>query len=208
MLESKQTQPCFYLTAKADIGKISEMRRPLSKQLGTRISMNDFFIRAMGVAVEKSPLMAGSFKDDYIEIAETVNVGLAVAAPKGLVVPVVKNANKKKLSEIAKVTAELIEKAKINKLSLDDLSGGCITLTALGMFGIDSFLAIPLPGQCSILSVGKIIERPVPNQGNTEIKKFVEFGLSADNRIVSGDYVAKFLAEIINLAENPKKLID
>ena len=208
MLESKRTQPCFYMTARADVGAIVEGRRQISKQLGTRISMNDFFIRAMAIAVEKYPLIAGSFKDDHIEITESVNIGLAVAAPKGLVVPVVKNANNKSIAEIAKETGELIEKARNNKLRLDELSGACITLTALGMFGIDSFLAIPSPGQCGILSVGKIIEQPVPCDGNIEIKKFVEFGLAVDGRIVGADYAAKFLVETTNLIANPQKLID
>jgi pyruvate dehydrogenase E2 component (dihydrolipoamide acetyltransferase) len=207
MLTSKQTQPCFYMTAKADVGEIAETRRPLSKQLGTRISMNDFFIRAMALAVEKFPLMAGSFKDDFIEIAETINIGLAVAAPKGLVVPVVKNANAKSLVDIAKQTNELIEKARNNKLSLDDLSGACLTLTALGMFGIDSFLAIPSPGQCSILSIGKIIEEPFVRDGSITTKKIIDFGLAADGRIVTYDYAAQFLAEITNLVAAPQKLV-
>jgi len=203
MLESKQTQPCFYMTATADVGKIAEMRRPMSKQLGVRISMNDFIIRAMAMAIEQYPMMSGIFRDDHIEVTETANIGLAVAAPKGLVVPVIKNANKKSLMDIARASAELIEKAKNNKLSLDELSGACITLTALGMFGIDSFLAIPSPGQCSILSIGKITERPIVCQNNIEIKKIIEFGLAADNRIVSEDYAAKFLIEITNLVANP-----
>jgi pyruvate dehydrogenase E2 component (dihydrolipoamide acetyltransferase) len=208
MLESKQNQPCFYMTAKADVGAVVEIRRQISKQLGTKVSINDFFIRAMAVAVEKYPLMASSFKGDHIEIAESVNVGLAVAAPKGLVVPVVKNANGKNLADIAKETAELIEKARNNKLSLDDLSGACITLTALGMFGIDSFLAIPVPGQCGIISVGKIVEEPALSDGKIAVKKAVEFGLAADGRIVTYDYAAKFLVEITELVANPQKLLD
>jgi pyruvate dehydrogenase E2 component (dihydrolipoamide acetyltransferase) len=123
-------------------------------------------------------------------------------------VPVVKNANEKNLANIAKETNELVEKARNNKLNLDDLSGACITLTALGMFGIDSFLAIPSPGQCGIISVGKILEEIVLCDGKSEARKFVEFGLAADGRIVTYDYAAKFLVEITNLAANPEKLID
>jgi pyruvate dehydrogenase E2 component (dihydrolipoamide acetyltransferase) len=189
MLESKQTKPCFYLTARADIGEINEIRRPMSKKLGTRISMNDFFIRAMALAVKKYPLMATG----------EINVGLAVASPSGLVVPVIKNADSKSLGDIAKESAELIEKARNNKLTLDELYGACITLTALGMFGIDSFLAIPSPGQRSILSVGRIIERSIPCGGEITVKKIVEFGLSADATMVKADYAAKFLVEITKL---------
>jgi pyruvate dehydrogenase E2 component (dihydrolipoamide acetyltransferase) len=207
MLESKQTQPCFYMTAKADIGGIAESRRQISKQLGTRILINDFFILAMAVAVKRFPLMAGSFKGDHIEIAENINIGFAFTAPKGLIVPVVKNANGKSLADIAKGTAELIEKARTDKLSIENLSGACITLTALGMFGIDSFLAIPIPGQCGIISVGKIIEEPFVYDGKIAARKVVEFGLAADGRIVGADYAAKFLVEITNLVTNFQKLL-
>lgn len=207
MLESKQNQPCFYMTAKAEIGQIAELRRSLSKQASVKITINDFFIRAAAVAIGKYPLMAGSIKGDGIEIAESVNVGLAVAAPKGLVVPVVKNAGGKSIADIAKETGELIDKARNNKLRLDEMSGACITLTALGMFGIDSFLAIPPPGQCSILSAGRILEEPVFRGGKMESRKLIEFGLAADGRIVSYDYAAKFLVEITNLVANPQKLI-
>ncbi len=208
MLESKQNQPCFYMTAKADVGVIYDLRRQVSKQTGTRVSMNDFFIRAMALAIEQFPLFAGAIENDEIVIAENVNVGLAVAAPKGLVVPVIKNANRKNLVQISKDTAELIDKARNNKLILDDLTGACITLTALGMFGIDSFLAIPSPGQCSILSVGKIIEEPILKDGKIETKKNVEFGLAVNGRIVPYDYAAKFLVEITNSLANPQKLVD
>jgi pyruvate dehydrogenase E2 component (dihydrolipoamide acetyltransferase) len=206
MLESKQTQPCFYMTAKADVGQIGEIRRPLSKETGVRISMNDFFLRAMAVAIEKYPLMAGIFKDNYIEIAESIDVGLAVAAPNGLVVPMIKDANKKSLADIAKQSAELIDKARNNKLNLDELAGACMTLTALGMFGIDSFLAIPSPGQCGILSVGKVNEEVILLDGKPETKKMIEFGLAADHRIVTPAYGAEFLTEITNLVSNPEKL--
>ena len=207
MLESKRGQPCFYMTAKTDIGGIAGSRRQIGKQLGTRILMNDFFIRAMAVAVERFPLMTGSFKGDRIEIAENINVGFAITAPKGLVVPVVKNANSKSLADIAKEAAELIGKARADKLSLDDLSGACITLTAIGMFGIDSFLAIPIPGQCGIISVGKIIEEPFAYDGEIRARKVIELGLAADGRIVGADYAARFLVEITNLVANLQKLL-
>jgi pyruvate dehydrogenase E2 component (dihydrolipoamide acetyltransferase) len=208
MLESKQTQPCFYIQAKADITQLAQIRRPLSKKLGTKISINDFFIRAIAIAVERNPLMAGVFKDDHIEIAESVNIGFAVAAVKGLVTPVIKNVHTKNLADISRQMAELIDKARNDKLNLDELSGACITLTVLGMFEIDSFLAIPSPGQCGIVSAGKILEEPVFRNGKAEIRKFIEFALAADGRIVSYDYAARFLADVIKLVANPEKLTD
>jgi pyruvate dehydrogenase E2 component (dihydrolipoamide acetyltransferase) len=198
MLESKRTQPCFYLTSQADVGQLSEIRRPLSKQLGVRISMNDFIIRAIAVAIEKFPLMTQG----------DINVGLAVASPVGLVVPVIKNANSKSLAQIAKESAELIEKARNNKFSLDDLQTGCITLTALGMFGINSFLPIPVPGQRSIISVGKIIDQPIPAKTGISVRKTIEFCLAADITKVDYEYAAKFLVEITNLVAQPQKLYE
>ncbi len=207
MITSKKTQPCFYITAKAFVDKIVEIRRPLSKQLGVRISFNDFIIRAIALATEQNPLLKGVFKDDYIELADDVNVGLAVAAPKGLVVPIVKNASRKSLAEIAATTNALIDKAKNNKLTLDDLTGACTTLSALGMFGINSFLAIPSPGQCSIISMGKIVEQPVVIDGKIEVRKTIEFCLAADSKIISPDYGAKFLMDMVNLISSPDKLV-
>lgn len=207
MIESKQTKPCFYLRAKANITWITKNRRPLSKKLGVRISTNDFYIRAMALAVGKFTLMAGDFKGDYIQIAATVNVGLAVAAPGGLVVPVVRRANEKSLVEIASETASLTKKARLGKLTLEELEGACITLTALGMFGIESFLAIPSPRQASILSVGKILDAAVADgEGFAKIKQ-VEFCLAADHRIVNGDYAARFLNAIVKMLEEPESLI-
>ncbi|MCD4830615.1 MAG: 2-oxo acid dehydrogenase subunit E2 [Anaerohalosphaeraceae bacterium] len=207
MLESKQTKPCFYLRAKADITWITKNRRPLSKELGTRVSTNDFYIKSMAMAVEQFPLMAGDFKGDYIQIADEINIGLAVASPAGLVVPVIKCANEKPITEIAAQSTALADKAKLGKLTLDDLNGACITLTALGMFGTESFLAIPSPGQASILSVGKILNVPVPADDGFAMIKQVEFCLAADHRIVNGDYAAKFLSAVVKMLEDPQSIL-
>ena len=209
MIQSKRTQPCVYLTARADVTEMSKIRRPLSKSTGVRISTNDFFLLAMAKAVEKYPLFAGVFKGDYVEIADNINIGLAVASPGGLVVPVIKNANQKTLIEISNSSAAIIAKARDGKLSLGDLEGACSTLTALGMFGIDSFLAIPSIDQASILSAGKIIEMAVPgDDGEIVTEKQIEFGLSVDNRIIGAEYAAKFLNEVVEMVESPESLCD
>jgi pyruvate dehydrogenase E2 component (dihydrolipoamide acetyltransferase) len=121
---------------------------------------------------------------------------------------VVKNAHLKNIADISHQMAELIEKARSNKLSLDEVSGACITLTVLGMFEVDSFFAIPSAIQCCIVSAGKILEVPVVCDGQTEVQKFIEFGLAADGRIVTYDYAARFLAEMINLIADPERLIE
>jgi len=184
------------------------LRHKYSKAVSIRVATNDFCIRAMGLAMEKYPLMAGQFDGDHIQIAGAIDIGLAVSAPQGLVVPIVRDANKKLLPQIAKETAELINKARSNKLTLTDMAGATITLTGLGMYGIDSFIAITSPCQCSILAIGKPTETIIPADGNLVIRKMVGFTLAADHRIVNGNYAARFLRKIVHLLENPKKLMN
>ena len=207
MLHSKLHKPCFYLSIKADVTELMGLRRKYSKQVFTRVATNDFCIRAMALAIEKYPLMAGEFDGDHIRIANSINVGLAVAAPQGLVVPIIRNANKKKLPRIAQESAEFINKAKSNNLVPDDMLGAAITLTGLGMYGIDSFIAVASPCQCSILAMGRPADTVVPIDNNMVIRKIVSLTLAADHRIVNGNYAAKFLKEIAALLESPKKLM-
>lgn len=208
MLHSKRHKPCFYLSIKADVTELMGLRRKYSKAALVRVATNDFCIRAIALAIEKYPLMAGEFDGDHIQIANSINVGLAVAAPQGLVVPIVKDANKKKLPQIAKESAEFINKAKSNNLIPDDMTGAAITLTGLGMYGIDSFIAVASPCQCSILAMGKPTETIVPIDNNMVLRKVVSLTLAADHRIVSGDYAASFLKEIVDLLERPERLTD
>ena len=207
MLHSKLHKPCFYLSIKADVTDLMGLRRKYSKQVSTRVATNDFCICAMAKAIEKYPLMAGEFDGDHIQIAGTINVGLAVAAPQGLVVPIIKNANKKKLPQIAQESAEFINKAKSNNLVPDDMLGAAITLTGLGMYGIDSFIAVASPCQCSILAMGRPTNTVLPIDNNIVIRKTVSLTLAADHRIVNGDYAAKFLKEVVDLLEQPQKLM-
>ena len=208
MLHSKRHKPCFYLGIKADVTELMGLRRKYSKAVAIRVATNDFCIRAMALAMEKYPLMAGQFDGDHIQIAGSIDIGLAVAAPQGLVVPVVRDADKKPLPQIAKETAELVNKARSNNLTPDDMAGATITLTGLGMYGIDSFIAIASPCQCSILAIGKPTETVIPEDGNLVIRKIVGLTLAADHRIVNGAYAAGFLRETVRLLENPKKLME
>ena len=208
MLHSKRHKPCFYLSIKADVTELMGLRRKYSKAVSVRVATNDFCIRAMALAIEKYPLMAGQFDGDHIQIANSIDVGLAVAAPQGLVVPVIRDVHKKKLPQIAVESADFVNKARSNKLAPGDMQGAVITLTGLGMYGIDSFIAIASPCQCSILAIGKPSEELVPIADDMVIRKMVGLTLAADHRIVNGDYAAKFLKEIVALLEKPKELMD
>lgn len=207
MLHSKRHKPCFYLSIKADVTELMGLRRKYSKSVSTRVATNDFCIAAMGRAIEKYPLMAGQFDGDHIQIAGNIDVGLAVAAPQGLIVPIIRDANKKTLPQIAKESGELINKGRSNDLSPDDMQGAVITLTGLGMYGIDSFIAIASPCQCGILAIGKPTKTVVPIEGDIVFRKMVSLTLAADHRIVNGVYAAKFLKEVVGLLEQPQRLI-
>ena len=208
MLDSKQTKPCFYLTVKTDMTEISRTRRNYSKSVGTRVATNDFLIRAMALGIEQFPLMAADLEDEYLRIADTINVGLAVAAPQGLVVPVIKDANIKTLPQIAADSAELIRMAKGNSLNLDHLERATITLTNLGMYSIESFIAIVSPCQCSILSVGRLIDTPIPVGDDIMMRRMMNLTLAVDHRIVNGAYAAQFLSYIMGLLEKPAVLME
>jgi pyruvate dehydrogenase E2 component (dihydrolipoamide acetyltransferase) len=207
MLESKRTIPTFYLRAQADITDLTRMRRELGRSHKAKIGTNDFIIKAMATGVEQFPLMAGQFAGDYIQIAETVNVGLAVAAPQGLVVPVIKNAHRKSLAEIAHDSKTLTDKARSNKLTLTDLTGATITLSNLGVYNIESFLAVAPPGECSILAVGRAVETSVPRDGNFYERKLMSLTIAADHKVVAGAYAAGFLNYIAELLQQPERLI-
>jgi pyruvate dehydrogenase E2 component (dihydrolipoamide acetyltransferase) len=218
MLESKQTKPCYYIGIKADTTELMDSRHELKKRLGVKITSNAFYIKALGLAVREFPLMVGLLsacgetspfggQGDSIKIADSINVGFAVSAPHGLVVPVVKNADKKTLAEIATLEKELTDKARSNKLSLDEITGETIGLSNLGVYDIDSFIGIVPPPATTILAVGNTLRTAVPQNGQVVIRKITDLTIAVDSRVVPDPYAAKFLAHIAELLQNPKNLI-
>ncbi len=197
MLQSKHEIPCFYLTVKADVTDLIELRTKLNKTSPSKgrikISYNDFIMRAVAIGLEKFPIMTGQLAGDTIQLAEAISIGLAITVPGGLVAPIVKDVNKKDVTQIARDSKALVEKARSNKLALTDLEGGCITVSNLGAFGIDSFIPIVVPGQCSILGIGQITETCVPDNGNIITRKLMNMTLSVDHKVTNGAYAAQFL---------------
>jgi len=202
MLRSKREIPCFYLTVKADVTDLVELRTKLNETGDVKISYNDFLIRAVAIGLEKFPIMTGQLEGDTIKLTDTINIGLAVSAPKGLIVPVVKDAHKKDVKQIATDTKALIEKAQNERLLLTDLEGACITVSNLGSFGIESFIPIVIPGQCSILGVGRITDTCIPDNGSVAIRKLMSLTLSVDHKVADGAYAAQFLDFVRKLLED------
>ncbi|MHC4486127.1 MAG: 2-oxo acid dehydrogenase subunit E2 [Planctomycetota bacterium] len=209
MLESKLSKACFYVESKTDVTELMAIRPRLRKSLGVKITTNAFYIRALGLAVQKYPLAAGRLDGENIRIAQRVNVGFAVSAPQGLVVPVVKDAEKKTLVEIAREEKLLTDKARDNRLTLEDIEGETIALSNLGAYGIGSFLGIVPPPTSTILAVGNAVPTAMYRGENDKIavQKMVSLSLAVDHRVINGTYAAQFLAFIAEQLQNPQQLI-
>ncbi|MHC4238926.1 MAG: 2-oxo acid dehydrogenase subunit E2 [Planctomycetota bacterium] len=211
MSESKRTKPCFYVEAKADVTELLGLRPKLSKSLGVKITSNAFLIRALALAVREYPLMIGTLDSrdsaEDIRIAKAINVGFAVNASQGLVVPVVKDADRKALAEIARIEKLLTEKARSNKLTLEDMEGETVALSNLGAYGIDSFLGIVPPPASTILAVGNVVQTVIPRNLGATVRKMVSLTFSVDHRIMGGTYAAKCLNRIREHLGNPQQLV-
>lgn len=202
MVQSKHEIPCFYLSVKADVTDLVKLRARLNKTSNIKVAYNDFIIRAVAMGLEKFPIMTGQVAGESIQLADSIGVGLAISVPGGLVAPILKDVNKKDVRQIARDSKALIEKARSNKLAPEDLEGGCITVSNLGAFEIDSFIPIVVPGQCSILGIGKITETCVPESGNIMIRKLMSMTLSIDHKVTNGAYAAEFLDYVRKLLED------
>jgi pyruvate dehydrogenase E2 component (dihydrolipoamide acetyltransferase) len=202
MLKSKQEIPCFYLTVKADVTDLVELRTKLNETGGVKLSYNDFLLKAVATGLEKYPIMTGQLAGDQIKLADSIGIGLAISVPDGLVAPIVKDVNKKDVRQIATDSQALIERARSNKLTPTDVEGGCITVSNLGGFGIDNFIPIVVPGQCSILGIGRITDTCVPDNGNILVRKLMNMTLSVDHKVTNGAYAAKFLDFVKKMLED------
>ncbi len=196
MLRSKQEMPCFYLNVRADVTELAAYRQKINESRKEELSYNDFIIKAIAIGLEKFPIMTGQIEGDDIKLAKKIGIGLAISTPEGLIAPIIKDPDKKTVSEIARFTKQLIERTKTNQLTLDDLEGGCITLSNLGSFGVDSFIPIVVPGQCSIMGIGRITDNCVPSGDTADgliVRKMMNMTLSVDHKVANGGYAAQFL---------------
>lgn len=206
MLQSKRQIPCFYLNVTVNADKLIAHRAELNASAEVKISFNDFIMRAMACGLLKYPIMTGQLSGDVIKLADSIGTGLAVSTPAGLVAPIVKDVDKKDIHQVARYSRQLIERAKNGKLLPDDLTGGCITLSNLGAFGIDSFVPIVVPGQCSILGVGKITDTLVIDSDKPVTIKMMKMTLSVDHRVANGADAARFLDFVVRRLESPEEL--
>lgn len=204
--ESKFNAPHFYLTVEIDMGNAMEARADLKKN-DIRVSFNDFVVKASAMALKKHPSINSSWHGDKITVHQDVNVGVAVAVPDGLLVPVIMNADQKTMTYINQEVRTLAGKAKEKKLQPNEMTGNTFTISNLGMFGIEEFTAIINSPDSCILAVGSIIEKPVVKNGQIVIGHMMKVTLSCDHRTVDGASGAMFLQTLRGMLENPVRML-
>ncbi len=207
MLKSKREIPCFYLTVRVDMTDLVAARAKMNETGSVKVAFNDFIMKAVATGLEKFPMMTGQLAGDSIKLADAIHVGLAISVPDGLVAPLVKDVNRKDVRQVARDSQALIERTRNDKLDLSDLEGGCITVSNLGAFGIESFIPIVVPGQCSILGIGRITDTCVPDNGNILVRRLMNMTLSVDHKVTNGAYAAQFLDFVKKALEDPKALM-
>lgn len=205
--ESKFSAPHFYLTIEMDMDNAIAARSSINSIDGVKISFNDLVIKAVAVALKKHPKVNSSWLGDKIRYNEHVNVGVAVAVDEGLLVPVVRFADGKTLTQISGEVRNFAQKAKEKKLQPKDWEGSTFTISNLGMFGIDEFTAIINPPDACIMAVGGIKQVPVVKNGQIVPGNTMKVTLSCDHRVVDGATGAAFLQTFKNYIENPVVLL-
>ncbi len=205
--ESLFTAPHFYLTMEINMDKAMDARVRLNEVSPIKLSFNDLVLKATAVALRQHPVVNSSWLGDKIRQNKLINIGVAVAVDEGLLVPVVRNADQKSLSQIATEVKELAGKAKTKKLQPAEWEGSTFTISNLGMFGIDEFTAIINPPDACILAVGGIKQTPIVKDGQIVVGNVMKVTLSCDHRVVDGATGAAFLQTLKGLLEDPMRML-
>ena len=205
--ESKFTAPHFYLTMDIDMDEVVKARESVNQIASVKISFNDFVVKAAAAALRQHPAVNSSWLGDRIRTNHHINIGIAVAVDEGLLVPVVRFADSKTLSQIATEVKDYAKKAKEKKLQPQDWEGNTFTISNLGMYNIEEFTAIINPPDACILAVGAIKQIPVVKNGSIQPGNVMKVTLSCDHRVVDGVVGSKFLNTFKALLENPVILL-
>jgi len=200
--------PTFYLTAEFDLSRVMEMRKAMA-ELGDqfKVSVNDVLLKATAVALSQHPEVNAHWLGDKIRYHNRVHLGMAVATDDGLIVPVIWDADRKRMSEISREAKELAKRARERKLKPEEFTGSTFSVSNLGMFGIDQFTAIINPPEAGILAIGTSEEKLVVVNGEAVVRNRVRVTMSCDHRIIDGAVGAKFLQTLRRLIENPLMLV-
>ncbi|MCY4418961.1 MAG: dihydrolipoamide acetyltransferase family protein [Cytophagales bacterium] len=206
--ESKFSAPHFYLSLRIRADNLVRTRTDLNEISSVRISYNDYILKAVAKALRKHPYVNATLHGDRIRLHKGVHLGVAIAIPEGLVVPVLRSADQKSLSEISTEVKAWAERAKERNISPEDMQGSTFSVSNLGMYGIESFTAIINPPNVAILAVGGLEQSFIPDeQGNPILSHAIRVTLSCDHRIVDGAVGSAFLNSLRDYIENPSAML-
>ena len=205
--ESKFSAPHYYLNIELDMSETIAFRKQCNSIPDTKISFNDIIVKACAVALKNNPSVNSQWFDDKIRYNNFVNIGVAVGVEDGLIVPVLKNADKMSVADISRSVKEMAGMARDKKLTPEMMQGSTFTISNLGMFGIESFTSIINSPNSVILSVGSIVEKPVVKDGSIVVGNTMKLTLACDHRVVDGLTGAKFLQSLKPLIENPLSML-
>lgn len=204
---SMQEAPHFYLTRSINMEAAASWREKLNTLSPVKISFNDLIIKAVAMALRKHPYLNAAWMGDHIRLYQEVHIGFAVAVEEGLIVPVIRHADRKGLSEIAAESSTLAQKARERKLAPEEYTGSTFSISNLGMFGIEEFTAVINPPEAAILAVGAIQPVPTVKGDRVEVERRMRVTLSCDHRVVDGATGAAFLATLAEMLEEPARLL-
>ncbi|WP_428068536.1 2-oxo acid dehydrogenase subunit E2 [Chryseobacterium gambrini] len=205
--ESKFSAPHYYLMVEINMDKAIEARKEINSLPDTKISFNDMIIKATAVALRKHPQVNSSWAGDKIIHRGNINIGVAVAIPDGLVVPVLKNTDQMNYTQISAAVKDMASRAKNKGLKANEMEGSTFSISNLGMFGIETFTSIINQPNAAILSVGAIIEKPVVKNGQIVVGNIMKLSLACDHRVVDGATGAQFLQTLKTYLESPLTLL-
>ena len=206
MTESKSFIPHYYVSASIDMSAALDFRKDVNAQLesaGVKVSVNDLIVKAAAKALEEHPNVNRSYVDGELYQQESIDINIAIAMDGGLIAPFIPAANEKSLGTISKMAKDLGKRAREGGLKLEEYQGGTFTISNLGMFNVDEFIAVINPPQVAILAVGSVAEVPVVRDGKVKIGHKMTITLSADHRALDGAEVASFLQTVRQYLENP-----
>jgi pyruvate dehydrogenase E2 component (dihydrolipoamide acetyltransferase) len=208
LAESMRTAPHFYLTRVVDVEELLAFRATLNAALApAKVSVNDLIVKACATALRANPVLNVSFTEEALLVHKRVHIGVAVALEEGLVVPVIRDADRKSVSQLGAETRELAGRAREQRLTPQEMSGGTFTVSNLGMFGVDAFTAVINPPEAAILAVGATRKDVVFRDGEVIPRDRMTLTLSIDHRACDGATGAAFLGQLTDLLENPFRIV-
>ena len=209
MTESKRVAPHFYVTSEIDMTEALKLRQGLNVTFGdgAKVSVTDMVVKAAAKTLLEFPEVNASFAEGTLRVYRQINIGIAVALDQGLVTPVIPDCGGKSLTQIAREAKGLVERARTGRMRPEDFTPGTFTISNLGMFDVDEFLAVINPPEAAVLAVGSVVQRPVVLDGAVRVSDRMRVTLSADHRVLDGAVAARFLHRLKIFLEQPFHLV-